>query len=68
MPEMDGIRATELIREMHIAQPLIIALTANAMNDDKKRCLDAGMDGFLAKPVQLEDIKQVLASAFARKV
>jgi len=68
MPEMDGIRATELIRAMQVPQPQIVALTANAMNEDKKRCLDAGMDGFLPKPVQLDEIKQVLAESFKKAV
>lgn len=55
MPEMDGFEATQAIREkerisgQHIP---IIALTANAMQGDKERCLKAGMDGYVSKPVQ----------------
>jgi two-component system sensor histidine kinase/response regulator len=55
MPEMDGWRATELIRERervtggHIP---ILALTAHAMKHDQQRCLDVGMDGFLSKPFE----------------
>ena len=55
MPEMDGIEATELIRQkeqatgMHIP---IIAMTANAMKGDRQLCLDAGMDDYMSKPIQ----------------
>jgi signal transduction histidine kinase/CheY-like chemotaxis protein len=61
MPEMDGFEATALIRERerttgeHLP---IIALTANAMVGDEERCLQAGMDGYLSKPI---DIRQLLA-------
>jgi len=55
MPEMDGLEATLIIRELEAADNLahcpIIALTANAMPADKERCLQAGMDGFLSKPI-----------------
>ena len=62
MPEMDGYTATRFIR--HLDSPLsaipIIALTADAMSEDKQRCLDAGMNGFISKPFRLEEIKEVL--------
>ncbi|KAE9629370.1 response regulator [Parasedimentitalea maritima] len=55
MPEMDGLEATMVIREYEEANGVghcpIIALTANAMPADKDRCLQAGMDGFLSKPI-----------------
>ena len=55
MPEMDGLEATLIIREYedvhNIAHCPIIALTANAMPADKEKCLQAGMDGFLSKPI-----------------
>ena len=59
MPEMDGLEATRLIREKEKASgahSLIIALTANAMQGDKERCLAGGMDGYIAKPVQHQDL------------
>ena len=62
MPEMDGFQATRAIREMEQKtgrHTPIVALTANALSEDKQRCLDAGMDAYLAKPIK----KEVLAKA-----
>ena len=58
MPEMDGIVATQQIRENKdlYSQPYIIALTANALKGDRERFLAAGMDGYLSKPVRMEDL------------
>jgi len=64
MPEMDGLEATNIIRGMYDERgPRIIALTANVLEEDRIKCLEAGMDGFLAKPVQTEHLIQVLADA-----
>jgi PAS domain S-box-containing protein len=63
MPEMDGLSATRAIREAertsgrHI---VIVALTANVLEGDRKACVDAGMDDFLAKPLNLEALRVVL--------
>lgn len=64
MPVMDGIEATREIRDFEKANDLpatpIIALTASAHEDNRRRCLAAGMDEFLTKPVRLELIRELL--------
>jgi CheY-like chemotaxis protein len=61
MPEMDGYAATAAIRERYPERPIwIIAMTANAMQGDQERCLAAGMDDYVSKPVQLETLRDVL--------
>jgi two-component system, sensor histidine kinase and response regulator len=61
MPEMDGLEATKMIRKYMEIQPLIIAMTANAMKEDRDECLRVGMDDFLSKPVKLEEVISMLA-------
>ncbi|XOV82910.1 MAG: ATP-binding protein [bacterium] len=64
MPEMDGLEATRCIREdTTLHQPYIVALTANAMHADRDRCLAAGMNNFIAKPVRIRDLQAVLEEA-----
>jgi signal transduction histidine kinase/ligand-binding sensor domain-containing protein/DNA-binding response OmpR family regulator len=60
MPEMDGLEATKQIRNNEKRQPVIIAMTANAMQGDKEECLQAGMDDYLTKPVKLDDFVNML--------
>jgi signal transduction histidine kinase/ActR/RegA family two-component response regulator len=63
MPEMDGFEATRQIRDNQgdgVRVP-IIALTANAMEGDKERCLASGMDDYLTKPINLKKLKETLA-------
>ncbi len=62
MPEMDGLEATKQIRKLRSGseQPSIIALTAHAMEGDRKRCLEAGMDGYISKPVKMVELKAAL--------
>lgn len=54
MPQMDGLQATRLIRERRGFQPLIMAMTANAMNEDKENCLRAGMNDYISKPLDIQ--------------
>ncbi len=63
MPIMDGIQATQHLRDMGgvLGQIPIVALTANAMLEDKQRCLDAGMNGFISKPIRLEQLREEIA-------
>lgn len=63
MPVMDGLDATKRIRELGIRTP-IIALTANAFAEDRERCIDAGMDGFLTKPVNAGELYTALLERF----
>ncbi|RIZ53836.1 response regulator [Vibrio sp. PID23_8] len=63
MPVMDGITATRLIRNKGIEIP-IVALTAHASESDKNTCLQAGMDGFVSKPVRRQDIYKAIQSLF----
>jgi signal transduction histidine kinase/ActR/RegA family two-component response regulator len=60
MPEMDGFEATRLIRGFEAKQPVIIALTANAMPGDREECLRAGMDDYISKPVRMEELIRLL--------
>jgi len=61
MPVMDGVTATRLLRETRSTADLpIVAMTANAMKVDKERCLDAGMNDFVTKPIQPEELWKAL--------
>jgi CheY-like chemotaxis protein len=70
MPEMDGLEATRCIRRTIPAehQPRIVALTANARNEDRQDCLDAGMDDFVSKPVNVVELRAVLERSYASVV
>lgn len=60
MPEMDGLEATKFIRQNLEKQPIIIAMTANALSEDRDACLAAGMDDYLSKPMKIDDIVNML--------
>jgi len=62
MPELDGFEAARKIRERGpaVVQPTIIALTAYILPNSRERCLEAGMDDFMAKPVKIEDLAAML--------
>jgi CheY-like chemotaxis protein len=60
MPELDGLEATRRIRARPGRTPWIIALTAHALEEDRRQCLSAGMNDFLSKPVQLNELTAAL--------
>jgi len=61
MPEMDGIEAAEWVRSQHKFDALqIIALTANAFDEDRNRCINCGMNAFLTKPMNPDELKEIL--------
>lgn len=63
MPEMDGLEATTAVRNSDVRQPVIIAMTANAMQEDKEECLRIGMNDYLSKPIHIESLMAGLARA-----
>jgi signal transduction histidine kinase/CheY-like chemotaxis protein/ligand-binding sensor domain-containing protein len=64
MPEMDGLEASKIIRHQKIShQPRIIAVTANAMKEDRDMCLKAGMDDYISKPIKIELLMKSLEKA-----
>jgi signal transduction histidine kinase len=64
MPEMDGLEATMTIRKMQLpVQPRIIGLTANAFDTDRDKCIAAGMNGFVTKPISVNELRTQLCAA-----
>lgn len=60
MPTMDGFEASRHIRHLGQKQPVIVAVTANALVGERERCLSAGMDDYLSKPFQAEQLVAVV--------
>ncbi len=63
MPEVDGLEATKVLKAKYGAGLRIVAMTANAMPEDKAKAKEAGCDDFLSKPARLEDLERVLSRA-----
>jgi CheY-like chemotaxis protein len=70
MPEMGGIEATQLMREQEQLRQLkrtpIIAVTANALKGDRERYFEAGMDGYVSKPLSMDSLKTEMARVLAQ--
>lgn len=64
MPEMDGLEATRVIRQRWGNKPNIIAVTAHALRGDMEKCLEAGMDDYISKPIRIEDLAQALSKIY----
>ncbi len=64
MPNMTGYEATEAIRKEGITTP-IVALTANAMVGDDKKCIDAGCDDYLPKPIDRRELSRIISKHLA---
>ena len=65
MPEMDGLEATRhIVDRIDIARrPRIVAMTANAMDGDREQCIAAGMQGYISKPIRVDELVGALLGA-----
>jgi CheY-like chemotaxis protein len=66
MPQMDGYEATRRLRAAG-CEVRILAMTASVMEGDKQRCMDAGMDGYIAKPIRPYDLQQLVRDTIERR-
>ncbi len=60
MPRLDGVETTKEIRKRWPSGPKVVALTAYALKGDREKCLDAGMDDYIAKPVEIQALAEIL--------
>jgi len=60
MPVKDGLEATRMIRLCLNTQPVIIAMTANAIQGDRQKCLNAGMDDYMSKPFKIDELTKMI--------
>ncbi|QEM02508.1 response regulator [Mucilaginibacter rubeus] len=67
MPHMDGIEATGAIRRHYAQMPFIVAMTANAFDEDREHCLNARLDDYIAKPFKIEVLLTVLTRLALKK-
>jgi len=71
MPILDGVETTRKIRAMEIGaggHVPIMAMTANAFEEDRRKCFEAGMDGFVVKPVSAQSIREEMERVLALQV
>ena len=70
MPVMDGTEATHRVHQRwrEEERPRVIAMTANALNSDREACRSAGMDGFISKPIHVQDLINALDQTWAKKL
>ena len=61
MPVLDGYQATKKIKESEKKNPIIVAITANALSGDKDKCLAAGMDDYISKPIKGVALEEILS-------
>lgn len=68
MPRLNGFEATKVIKELKPPEdcPYIIAVTANAVRGDMDKCLKAGMDAYVSKPIKIESIMQALETYYIK--
>jgi two-component system cell cycle response regulator DivK len=68
MPEMDGLTATQVLRNIPaLHDTVILALTANVMDGDKERSLDAGCDGYISKPIDVDKLENEILFYLRRR-
>lgn len=67
MPIYDGVTCTKMIREKYGPWPFIASMTANSFPEDREKCLNAGMNAFLTKPVRIDQVRQVVQECQAKK-
>jgi CheY-like chemotaxis protein len=68
MPLLDGYETTQAIRRhAQFSETYIIAMTANAMQGDREKCLESGMDDYIPKPIRMQDLEAALAKVFAEE-
>jgi CheY-like chemotaxis protein len=69
MPELDGFETAKAIRERwKNGMPHIIALTAHALEGDRKRCIEAGMDDYVSKPVSMKELASAIEKSFKQQI